>query len=354
MVKRVGTTFLAACAAMGIAVSAGADERTALGGRIFMDLSYKAHDDNGVTQDDSGAGIDVKRFYLGVTHRYDDMWSVNLTSDFNYVGGDGETQIFVKKAYAEARFSDAATVRVGAADMPWVPFDEHLYGMRYVENTLIDRLGFGTSSDWGVHLLGALPTVGRPAYALSVVNGGGYRNPTRTKRMDVEGRVSLRPLEGLEMAAGFYVGTLGQDTESSPADNTASRADFLATYEAAASRWGVEYFSAKNWPVSSQDRATGYSVWGSVDVADRIAAFARYDLAQPNRDTSPDLRDLYYHLGVDYRVDKNIDLAIAYKTERVENNGAAGTVTTSNAVLSSGPSGKGTYREVGLWTQLEF
>jgi hypothetical protein len=40
----------------------------------------------------------VKRFYLGVDHKFNDVWSANLTTDFNYVSGDGETNLLVKKA----------------------------------------------------------------------------------------------------------------------------------------------------------------------------------------------------------------------------------------------------------------
>ena len=31
---------------------------------------------------------------------------------------------------------------------------EGVYGYRYVENTLVDRIKFGNSADWGVHVLG--------------------------------------------------------------------------------------------------------------------------------------------------------------------------------------------------------
>ena len=51
-------------------------------------------------------------------------------------------------------------------------------------------------------------------------------------------------------------------------------------------------------------------------------------------------------MGIDFRADKIVDPAIAYKTERVENN--IGTVTTSNGALNSSASGKGPYYEVRL------
>jgi len=55
----------------------------------------------------SGTGIDVKVFYVGVSHKFDDIWSVNVTTDFNYVSNDSETQVFIKKAYLQATLSDS-------------------------------------------------------------------------------------------------------------------------------------------------------------------------------------------------------------------------------------------------------
>ena len=46
-----------------------------------------------------------------------------ITTDFNYVSNDEETQLFIKKAYLQAKLSDAFVGRVGSADMPWIPFD---------------------------------------------------------------------------------------------------------------------------------------------------------------------------------------------------------------------------------------
>src|SRR5215831_3985687 len=145
------------CAALGVALALGtalpaaADETTTVSGKAFIDVTDYNLKNDGVDSANNGFGIDVKRFYLGVTHVFDDTWSANITTDFNYVGNDGETQLFIKKAYVQAKLSDAFVGRIGSADLPWVPYVEDLYGYRYVENVLVDRLKFGTSADWGLH-----------------------------------------------------------------------------------------------------------------------------------------------------------------------------------------------------------
>jgi hypothetical protein len=354
MVMRKGllaAAIAAVCA--GASIGAAAEETTTVGGKAYIDFTHIDQKDDGVKAKASGLGLDVKRFYLGVTHGFDEMWSANLTTDFNYVSNDSETQVFVKKAYLQAKLADAAVGRAGSADMPWVPFVENVYGYRYVENTLIDRVKFGTSADWGLHLGGKFAD-GMVDYALSAVNGNGYKNPTRSKSTDFEGRVGVAPIKGLTLAAGFYNGKLGQDVEGDGAANTASRWDALVAYGFDMFKIGAEYFSAKNFNTKAvkqgpEDKADGYSVFGSVSPMEKVAVFARYDRVKPKKDTSPDLKDTYYNVGVSYQARKNVDLALAYKNEKVDN----GSITTASSGTIGGAN-DGKYSEIGVWTQVQF
>src|SRR4051812_25191150 len=201
------------------AVSAGTSahaqdaESTTVGGRIFADISDITLKNDGVTQPSSGYGVDVKRGYLIVQHSFDKIWAANLTTDFNYVANDGETQVFIKKAYVQGKASDALIGRLGAADTPWIPYVEDLYGYRYVEQVITDRLKFGTSSDWGLNANGKTMN-SRVNYSISLLNGGGYKNPTRSKGMDAEGRIGFTAFDGFTISIGFYNGKLGKDIEA--------------------------------------------------------------------------------------------------------------------------------------------
>ncbi|HEU4601516.1 MAG TPA: hypothetical protein VFS24_06095 [Steroidobacteraceae bacterium] len=339
---------LASAVAAPLAMAADTAEKTTVGGKAYIDLTNINQDSDGVDADTSGTGVDVKRFYVGIDHVFDDTWSANVTTDFNYVGNDGETQVYIKKAFLQAKISDALVVRAGSADLPWVPFVEGLYGYRYVENVLVDHLKFGTSADWGVHAFGKAGVV---SYAASVVNGAGYKNPTRSKSMDVEGRVSVEPVKGLTIAAGFYNGKLGQEKESVDAQHTAERLDAVVAYVNSKFRVGAEYFEAKNWKqvlAATTDKADGYSVWGSVNFTDNLAVFARYDDADPSKDLAPDLNDTYFNVGLAFKPRKNVDLALVYKQDKVE----SGTWSTSNGTI--GGADKGKYNEVGIWAQVGF
>ena len=312
-------------------------DNTKVSGTMFVDMTHIDQTSNGAKTDASGAGLDVKRFYLSIDHSFNDVWSANLTTDFNYVGNDGETQLFVKKAYVQGAFSKLATLRVGSANMPWIPFVEDWYGYRFVENTLIDRLKYGNSADWGMHLLG---DNGVFNYQVSAINGGGYKNPSRSSHVDFAARVGVQPVKGLVFAIGGYDGDLGKDTQTTPALHSARRYDAMAGWNRDGLRLGAEWFKADNWKnvaTPATDTASGWSLWGSYDFA-RASVFARYDQVKPSKELDPSLKDTYWNTGVAFPVTKGVKVAVAYKDERLRN--------STNVDIHS--------REIGAWGEVKF
>jgi hypothetical protein len=354
-----------------------ADETTTVGGRIFADFTYIDQKSNDVKTDASGTGTDVKRAYLIVTHTFDDHWSANITTDFNYTSATNYAQIFIKKAYIQAKVSDAFIARLGSADLPWVPYVEDLYGYRYVEKLVVDRLSFGTTADWGLHG-GGKAFDSKVNYAVSVINGNGYRNPTRAQTADVEARVGFVPIPGLNLAIGGYIGKRGQEKEGVSAAHTATRFDALVAFVNQQWRVGAEYFYASDWgpgpglttvasPPSAgtvivgpaSDKSDGYSLWAAWNFNPSWSVFVRGDEAKPSKDLHPGIRDRYYHGGFAWHARKNVDLALAVKHEKVDNgvmntyNGAIGSTATGfNGQI--GGSVDGTYTEAGLWAYLNF
>lgn len=311
---------------------------TTIHGQMFTDFTWFDQQRNGQETDLSGYGFDVSRFYFGAEHIFDDTWSVKVTTDFNYVRNDDQNQVYIKKAYVQARFSQAAVFRAGSAAMPWIPFVENSYGYRYIEGVIVDRLGFGNSYDWGLHLGGT--TAGGFSYQTALVNGAGYKNATRDSSMDFAARVSFEPVEGLVLALGGYNGDRGQDTTGAPASHTATRYNALAAYVRPTFRVGAAYFRASNWNnilTLLTDSANGYSLFASVAVATDMSVFARYDHADLSNDLDPSLTDEYYHLGAAFDVRDNIEVAAAYKHEQ---RGGARTILETD--------------EIGVWAKVKF
>jgi hypothetical protein len=91
---------------------------TKIGGRVYADITSKEIEDEGtgIKSNDSGVGVDVKRFYFTVTHDFNAVWSAQFQSDIgDKPTGSRRYDVFVKKAYIQAKLSPAATFRLGSS-----------------------------------------------------------------------------------------------------------------------------------------------------------------------------------------------------------------------------------------------
>jgi hypothetical protein len=363
----MGKKFLFASTALGalmaLSLPAQADywwTTTKISGRMYWDITNISHDRNDVEQSDQGTSFDIKRFYVGIDHDFDDMFSANVTTDFQYVSAESLTQVYIKKAYLQAKFSKAFIIQVGSSDVPWVPFVEGVYGYRHIENTLIDRTKYGTSADWGLHVKGELAD-GLIGYQVSAINGAGYKNPRRTDNIDLEGRVNLN-YKGFIAAIGGYTGKLG--IAHGAADfNTASRFDALVAYTDKEIRVGVEYFHANDFfsvTANRTDEADGYSVFASYQFDPQWSVFGKYEWVQPESSSAAllgtsgpneHMRDGYFNIGVQYSPAKIVDIALVYKHDH----GDGGFLSTSNGTIGGlGGGTDGDYDEIGIWGQLRW
>ncbi|HEY1606684.1 MAG TPA: hypothetical protein VGF77_13910 [Allosphingosinicella sp.] len=374
-------------------------DNTTISGRMYFNVSHiDQHSDGQLVGRSSG--FDIKRLYLGVDHKFNDIWSANVTTDVSLIANTntvtgtagsataqpgqsttaptafpktvGET-LYLKKAYLQGKFDDAFIVRFGSADLPWIPFIEDVYGYRYVENTLIDRTSFGTSADWGVHVLGSFAH-GLVAYQVSAITGGGYRNPLRSQSIDLEGRLSLN-YQGFVAAVGGYTGKRAADTFTpfSPTNNattpvqtgvdvatfhTAERFDALIGYSKGNIHAGVEYFWSKNWNQVTKvpnDTSDGWSAFASYKFTPLFSVFGRFDRVRPTRDLFPNIHEHYFNFGVTYSPAKVVDLSLVYKRDQVDNGFFAPSDSNpSNFAFPIGGRNQGTYDEIGLFGQWRF
>ncbi len=399
---------LTSCAGATAAVAADLGDSTTVGGRVFFDVSHiSLQNENAagakVDTPPTGAGFDVKRFYLSVDHKFNDVWSANLTTDAQFSTAStatvttpagtttaltnqntsgGVTEVMIKKLYLEGKFDNLFVLHIGSYDMPWDPFVEGLYGYRWVEKTFTDRLGFSQTTDWGLNASGTGGSHGMFSYSASVVNGGGYKNPTRTKDVDFEGRVSIKPVDWLTAGVGFQSGHLGQITATNQSfpSNTASRFDAAVGVNKSGFRVGGEYFQAKNYKTVNSlaasvfgtssvvggaataipvtDKAEGFSSWASYAFPNsQWNVFGRYDSTKLSKDVASNLKDTYFNLGVGYKPIKQLDFALVYKNEKVENGSTSisgGDANSSFTLGGANGTRNGTFDEVGLFAQWQF
>lgn len=344
---RAAPVALALLATLGLAGTAHAADELPVGGThvgttLFLDFTHidqsvkGRHDARG-----SGNGADLKRLYFILDHRFSDVWSAHLLTDINWLRHEDPTDLWVKYAYLEGAFSRALVLRLGAAPTPWIALVNHWYGYRYVEKDLLARAKFGTSADWGVHVLGTFGSTQTVSYAVSAITGAGFKQPRLGNGPDLVARVAWQPVEHLVVALGGYEGTLAQDVDGRASQHTARRWDAMVAW--ADSRWrlGGQYYRASDWnqvtsPLS--DHSHGWSVWASMQLTSRVALFARRDRYAPGIDLSPGRHDDYGNAGVEWHPKKWLKLAAVYKRERLSQAGVD--LKTDN--------------EIGVWSQIAF
>jgi len=399
--------FLTGCAGATAAVAADIGANTSVGGQAFADFGYiRLQNENAAGQKidsgPTGGGFDIKRFYLIADHKFNEVWSADVTLDAQYStastatvttptgtttaltnqnSSGGATSVFVKKLYLEAKLSDALVLHAGSFNSPWAPFVEGVYGYRYIEKTTTDRLGFAQTADWGLNASGKVGPANLVGYSFSIVNVGGYKKPTRAKSPDYEGRISVVPLEWLTVGAGFYAGHLGQVTATNQDFNyrTAVRYNGLIAVNISGIRAGVEYFSAHNYKTVNNvatsaygtssvvastatgipvaDEADGESAFVSYNFNSAFSVFGRYDHTKLSKDVAPDLKDDYFHVGAAYKPLKTLDLAVVYKNERVKNGStsiSSGDANGSYTIGGAKGNRDGHFDEVGVYAQWSF
>src|SRR5258705_70281 len=156
MRKQILTTaaILISCAAATGREAVDIGANTKGGGQIFFDVSHislQNENSSGAKIDaaPTGTGFDVKRFYLSIDHRFNDVWSADLTTDAqfstastatvttstgnttvltNQNSSGGVSEVFIKKLYLEGKFDRAFVVHIGSYDMPWDPVGDKADG----------------------------------------------------------------------------------------------------------------------------------------------------------------------------------------------------------------------------------
>jgi hypothetical protein len=409
--------LLSSCAGTTAAVAADSGSSTpstTVGGQAFFDVSHiQLQNENAAGQKidsgPTGTGFDIKRFYLSADHRFNEIWSADITLDAQFSsastatvvtpattpgGATGTTtaltnqnssgavsEVFVKKLYLEGKFSDALVVHAGAYTSPWAPFVETLYGYRFIEKVTTDRLGFANTADWGLNATGKFGPDAMLGYSVSIVDGAGYKNPSRSKSPDYEGRLSVVPLKWLTVGGGFYAGHLGQVTATNQDfhERTATRYNGVVAVNVVGVRAGVEYFIARNYKTVNNlagsvygtssvvgatataipvaDKADGESAFISYSFDTQFSVFGRYDHAKLSKNVAPDLKDDYFNIGAAYKPLKTIDLAVVYKNEKVENgtNSISGADANGSYTIGGANGTRdGHFNEVGFYAQWSF
>ena len=342
--------------------AAPAFPKTTIGGRVYADATSKENKDEGtdIKSADSGVGIDVKRFYFTVNHDFNSTWTAQFQSDIGD-RGPGATTCSSRRPTSS---SSSTTPRssVSARRTPLGYPSSRGSRASATSSRRSPTASVSATPPSGACTSSARRSDNKLGYAFTIGNGKGYSNPTRTKSVDFEGRVSLEPIKGLTFAVGGYSGNRGNDTDATPALHTATRFNALANWVIGPVKVGGEYFTADNWNQTTkvpEDTSDGYSGWLQFTVDPRLDGVRPLRQHQPQQGPQPgpqaQLLQPRRAVEADKAADRRPRVQVRGGQGRSDHSRPGGTVSTGNGTIGSTvPGAKGTYNEIGFWFSFDF
>ncbi|MDQ6961457.1 MAG: hypothetical protein Q9M28_02850 [Mariprofundaceae bacterium] len=314
------------------------------------------------TTANKSTGLSVDRFYLQAKYQVNDQWFGTIVTDVNneqntVPGLKRSTNVFLKYAYVEGKFSDEVQVRLGLSNTPWIGYEEKLWAHRYVSNVYTDFFKMDDSADYGLGLKGKFMD-DMLEYWLTYSNGGGYGKPNATQAMDISGRFTVHPIEGMDISLGFRDGYRGNKrlvtnavtgviaTAANPIKETLNQV--LLSYGQETWRVGGNFvINNKKDNTSTVNKATGYNVWAWARFAEDYGVFARYDYLKSTPLASTfSAKTSHYIVGLEYFETQGMTFSLALDNTKVTNGNAAWTATALNDTSKT--------TKVGLYSEFRF
>ncbi|OGW04626.1 MAG: hypothetical protein A2Z59_10210 [Nitrospinae bacterium RIFCSPLOWO2_02_39_17] len=292
----------------------------------------------------------ITRGYINIKKDITPWFKARVTSDITQITNTsnsqrGDIELRLKYYYIDILTSDDFgmlsdnDLRIGVSQTPWLDFQQSINIYRMQGSMFQERFKNFNSADMGIGLLGNFggklskelqenvgyhtPYSGRyGSYHIGIYNGGGYYAAEDNQNKVVEGRITLRPLPdlipGLQLS---YLGVSGKGNKSTDPEWT-NNSGLLSCQNRYIVLTG-EYTQAKGQQDGSDEKKKrGYSVFGNLKIPlyDRVAIMGRYDVWDPDTDSSNDTQNLLI-TGLSYKVHDNNYLLIVYEQLHYENAG---------------------------------
>lgn len=309
----------------GVIVAKDGDSKMKIGMKSFINVTSSEVETNGVTTA-RNKGFAVDRFYLWVSYRIDDVWSVKIVTDINNEQDNvpalkRKMNVFLKNAFVQGKFSPHAVIWLGLAGTPWIPYEEKFWGHRHVTNTYVDGYAYDDSADFGVGLKGEFAD-GMLEYNTALINGGGYSNPNKTDSIDYNARLTVRPLAGLDISAGYRQGDRGTKTFGVANCTRSKLMQGLVSYGNDQARLSGGYIRNSKETAAIETINKGFDIYGWVKLVDNFGAFARYDNEkQTLTGNAVEQKMTRYIGGIDYIYNKTVRFSLAFDHQKKTDSG---------------------------------
>ena len=212
-------------------------------------------------------------FDVGPTNKGDVVYLNNEGVPEN-ISEDTRLVAFLKKAQIDYRTS-YGKISMGLIGMNTYNIQEKNWGYRFIEKSAIDKNGFSSTADLGIGFSRVL--VNQLKMSLQVVNGEGYKNPQSDKYHKIAFN-STYGEHNLVKNSGFNAGVVYTTEQTDDKPNT--MISLFGGFSGLGLRLGGQFNMLKEGGIESQI----ISVSSNYSVTDKLDAFVRYDMFDPNTD----------------------------------------------------------------------
>jgi hypothetical protein len=181
---------------------------------------------------------------------------------------------FLKKAQIDYKTS-YGKLSLGIIGMNTYNIQEKNWGYRFIEKSAIDKYKFSSTADLGIGFSRVL--VNQLKMSLQVVNGEGYKNPQSDKYHKIAFN-STYGEHNLVKNSGFNAGVVYTTEQTDDKPN--SMASLFGGFAGMGLRLGGQFNMLKKDGIESQI----ISVSSNYSMTDKLDAFVRYDMFDPNTD----------------------------------------------------------------------
>lgn len=311
---------------------------TSISGEIYgqwmMDLTKNANTFN---------EFSLSRSYLTVRSNLSDYASIRVTSDLKTF--DNKYSIILKYGYFDWTPSFGKKylkLRMGLQPTLFIDDMTNLWGRRYLEKTIGDRLGFLTSSDLGASIFVNLDQEAQLGFVdLSIFNGTSYSAVTeKNAQKDLNLLAEISPLASnpslkkTRLIAQFYAGTqnvaMGDSLKASDwKSQLISLGGLLAYNDAVELGFDLNFGTDGAGAGNNEIKKSGLSIFGSLYL-EKLAAgnlllktldlFGRADMFDPDTRVCNDGNTLII-AGIECSPVKGYKAAIDYRLTSYQNVG---------------------------------
>lgn len=319
--------------AAGATPAAAADVK--VGGVIHGQYGMYASKTNSAGDSVKGKGeFDITRIYLGADAKFSPTVKSKLVLESNGTGNASAdthkaNSVFLKQAFMTWTPLESLSIDGGMIPMPWISFEEKIWGRRFVQKTYADQQGTLGSTDKGIGFLYSIPKGYGDVHAV-YVNGESYNVQESSftgngRYKDAAFRVSVSPMPENEWVGGVKLHMYVHNGQQGAGE--AKRRDrYLAGISYQGPKGHLMYSAFKSYQgnntsttgiptVGSINRRTwGQSIHGSVKVCKTASVFGRFDTfstqASPTSATAH--TDAFNRgiLGVDYKLAEGVMVSL--------------------------------------------